>query len=281
MVLYRGDHKINENKLQKIISTKKYNIMNHQEIKKHIKDTNEFINPFNTLKTIKIFADYSVANIKNAIIKTRKKNYYLKNINYKTDFQAKLYDLKTASKGDKCIKCSNLLIFNKSIEIGHIFYLGTKYSSQMNAFFLNNKGKKTLIEMGCYGIGISRIIATIIEQNYDKNGIVWPLNIAPFTVSIISLSKNPIIIKAADKLYKDLKCSNFNILYDDRNIQTGQKLKDNDLLGIPFQINIGKNLIKTNQIDIRERKHNKKHITIFNSKIIIKKIKNLINNYKK
>ena len=166
------------------------------------------------------------------------------------------------------------LIKTKGIEIGHIFYFGTKYSDKFDAYVLNEKGQKINVEMGSYGIGISRLVAAIIESSHDEKGIIWPKNISPFNVGLINLNnKNKELIRISDKLYDYLKKNNIDVLYDDTNERPGEKFANIDLIGVPSQIILGENSLKENSVEIKNRK-TKKIIKIKtkNMNEIIKKI---------
>ena len=166
------------------------------------------------------------------------------------------------------------LIKTKGIEIGHIFYFGTKYSDKLDAYVLNEKGEKINVEMGSYGIGISRLVAAIIESSHDEKGIIWPKNISPFNVGLINLNnKNKELIRIADKLYDYLKKNNIDVLYDDTNERPGEKFANIDLIGVPSQIILGENSLKENSVEIKNRKTKKIiKIKIKNMNEIIKKI---------
>ena len=155
----------------------------------------------------------------------------------------------------KCPIEKNQLKIAKGIEVGHIFYFGTKYSEKLGAFVQNNKGENVPVHMGSYGIGISRLVGAIIEASHDDKGIIWPLNIAPFKASIINLMiDDENCKKVADNFYNQL--SKFEILYDDRDCSIGKKLSDNDLIGIPYQIIIGKRDVKDNLVEFKIRQTN-------------------------
>jgi len=163
----------------------------------------------------------------------------------------------------KCPKCKGNLTERNTIEIGHIFALGTKYSKVMKASFRNKEGKITPVMMGCYGIGLSRLIATIVESNYDQKGIIWPKTVAPFDVHLLALSSNKKIVenkikKTTEKLYKNLQKRNVEVLYDDReNISPGEKFADCDLIGIPTRIVISEKTLNKNCLEIKQRNEKK------------------------
>ena len=157
--------------------------------------------------------------------------------------------------GDPCIKCGKPLTIDRGIEVGHVFLLGTKYSKEMKAIFLNEKGEEQFFEMGCYGIGVSRIIAAAIEQNYDEKGIIWPREIAPFLVQIIPVQeKSEKVMTAAKQIYTALSEKGVDVLLDDRAERPGVKFNDADLLGAPYQIVIGEKNLENGLVELKERK---------------------------
>ncbi len=172
---------------------------------------------------------------------------------------------------DKCPKCGKSIEIKTTIELGHIFKLGTKYSSTLGASYLDQKGAKKEIIMGCYGIGVNRIFAAVIEQNNDKDGIIWPASIAPYHVDIIQIdSKDKDVRKESEKLYNELNESGIDVLLDDRDERPGIKFKDADLIGFPLQVIIGKKNLKTGKVELKLRKTQKP--TIYPAKEILSKI---------
>ncbi|MGC8603987.1 MAG: His/Gly/Thr/Pro-type tRNA ligase C-terminal domain-containing protein, partial [Desulfomonilaceae bacterium] len=157
--------------------------------------------------------------------------------------------------GDPCPRCAGRLRLSKGIEVGHIFKLGVKYSKAMNATFLDAGGRESFMIMGCYGIGVSRVLAAAIEQNHDNDGIIFPPPLAPFTVIVTTVgAKSDSINKAAQKVYDDLWNSNIDTLWDDRDERPGVKFKDADLLGIPFRVTIGQKALAQGNLELRNRK---------------------------
>ena len=157
--------------------------------------------------------------------------------------------------GDPCPRCGGQLTIDRGIEVGHVFLLGTKYSKEMKAVFLNEKGEERFFEMGCYGIGVSRIIAAAIEQNHDERGIIWPLQIAPYRVHIVPVQdKSEKVMLAAKKIYRALTEEGIDVLLDDRSERPGVKFHDADLLGIPYQVVIGEKNLEKGLFELKERK---------------------------
>ena len=182
----------------------------------------------------------------------------INNLDHNTSF-SKLRNLYSVTE-DEYNKKNKLpldkLIKTKGIEVGHIFYFGTKYSDKLGAYVLDNKGKKVTVEMGSYGIGISRLVAAVIESSHDNKGIIWPKSIAPFKIGIINLKpENKDLKKFSDDIYNDLK--EYKTIYDDTNNSPGEKFATMDLIGIPLQIIIGENYIKNKTIEVKERETNK------------------------
>ncbi|MDD5102420.1 MAG: proline--tRNA ligase [Endomicrobiaceae bacterium] len=259
-VLVRGDHDVNEIKLQTLLGCNELELASPNIIEEVTGAKVGFAGPVNLKKQIKIYADFSVPNISNAVIGANKDDKHIKNINYGRDYKADIVaDLKKVSKGDICPRCKKeKLQFSRGIEIGHVFKLGTKYSKSMKATYLDAQGKENLMVMGCYGIGVTRILAATIEQSYDENGIVWPFSLAPYKVSIIPVDfKNQEIKEVAEKIYNELKENKIEVLLDDRDERIGIKFKDADLMGTPFRITIGEKNLKDGNVEFKARKDDK------------------------
>jgi len=160
--------------------------------------------------------------------------------------------------GQKCPKCKSKLVKANSIEVGHTFRLGTKYSKALNLYFRDKKGEKKPVVMGCYGIGLGRLMAAIVEINHDDKGIIWPKEVAPFHVHLIQIEDNQKIKKAAEKLYRDLQNKAVEVLYDDRNDKSaGEKFAEADLIGIPVRVVVSEKTLKNNSIEVKKRDENK------------------------
>jgi prolyl-tRNA synthetase len=177
-------------------------------------------------------------------------------VNFGRDFQGRVGDYRKAVEGDKCPKCGGNITISRGIEVGHIFKLGTKYSKAMGANFIDEVGEVKPLIMGCYGIGVNRTMAAVIEQHNDENGIIWPLSVAPFNIVIIpAMIKNEEQIKASEKLYVELKELGIDALIDDRDERAGVKFKDADLIGIPMRVVIGKK-VSENKVEFKLRVSN-------------------------
>ncbi len=219
-----------------------------------------FLGPVNIDKKIRIYADSSLKNRDNLVAGANKKDYHLKNVNYGRDFTADIWgDFSFPIDGDLCAACNNPIKFEKGIEVGHIFKLGTKYSEKMNAMFLDNEGKLHPIIMGCYGIGVSRILSAAIEQLHDEKGILWPVSIAPFIVSLIAINiEDEQIRNSAEDIYIKLLNEGIEVIYDDRSTRAGVKFKDSDLIGIPIKLVVGKRYLESNRLELELRKDSTK-----------------------
>ena len=159
---------------------------------------------------------------------------------------------------ERCLKCKNKLEKINTIEVGHVFSLGTKYSKALNLYFINKDGKKELVEMGCYGIGLGRLMATIVETHHDEKGIIWPKEVAPFQLHLIPIENTKKVKKISQKIYQDLQKQNLEVLYDDRiDKTTGEKFAEADLIGIPWRIVISERTLKRNCIEIKRREEKK------------------------
>ena len=190
-----------------------------------------------------VLVDAEVANMYNFIIGANDTGYHYENVNYGRDFEGKVGDFRNVTEGDKCPKCGSQLTIARGVEVGHIFKLGTKYSEAMGATFIGQDEKKQPLVMGCYGIGINRTMAAIIEQHHDENGIKWPMSVAPYQVVVVPVSiKDEEQMKIAEEIYSILKELGVEVLMDDRDERVGVKFKDLDLIGIPMRITVGKKI---------------------------------------
>jgi prolyl-tRNA synthetase len=250
LALVRGDQELHEKKLNRIIG--KYRPAQKGEVKEILGVEAGFIGPMN--HKIRIIADMS---LKEGIYVSgaNKPHYHARGIRPGKDFTAEWYDIHIAKEGDLCRRCSATLKIERVIEIGNTFRLGTKYSVPLKAFYLDEKGQEKPIIMGSYGIGPARIAAAAIEQNHDKDGIIWPKSIAPFDVEILPLNMKDVkTVEVAEKLYSDITEKGTEVLLDDRDERGGVKFKDADLIGIPTQIIIGEKNLKDGLVEIKDRK---------------------------
>lgn len=205
---------------------------------------------------IPVYMDTGVQGLKNYIVGANEDGFHLKNVNHGRDYSpTKIADLRMAKEGDKCPQSNGRLKSYRGIELGHVFYLGKKYSEKMKATFLDQNGKAQAFEMGCYGIGVSRTIQAVIEQSHDQDGIIWPKSIAPFEVHMCVLDiRDDLTMKYAESLYQELKSKNIEVIMDDRDERPGFKFKDADLLGFPIRVVIGKKGLDAGEVEVVVRK---------------------------
>lgn len=251
-VLVRGDHQINEEKIKKLMKVTRVNIIEENLVKEMTGIEAGFLGPVEFDK-FKLIVDNAIIRGRNFVTGGNKKDIHLVNVNPERDFKPDIVgDIRFPLANDKCPFCKNRIEIKRGIELAHLFQLGQRYSQRLGAFFLNKKGKKETLEMGCYGIGISRLPAVIIEQNHDKKGIIWPKKIAPFQVAIVSTNQET--LKIAERVYHKLNEAGIETLWDDRELRAGVKFQDIDLIGIPFKLIIGNTFLKERKIEIKERR---------------------------
>lgn len=249
LALVRGDQDLHEKKLTKLIGT--IRPASKDEVREILGVEAGFIGPMN--HNVAILADNSLKE-GTYVAGANKVDYHVKGVRPGTHFSAQWHDLHEAKGGDACPKCGALMKIDKVIEIGNIFKLGTKYSKALNAVYLDKEGQEQPLIMGSYGIGPARIAAAAIEQNNDKDGIIWPKSISPFDVEIIPLNiKDSRTMEIAESLYKGLKSNRLEVLLDNRDERPGVKFKDADLIGIPVHVIIGEKNLKDNNIEIKIR----------------------------
>ena len=253
-VLIRGDHELNEVKLKNLLKADFATLATDEEVERITSAPKGFAGPIR-LK-VKIIADHAVKGMSNCVTGGNAQDLHLLNVNRGRDFAVDQFaDLRVAQAGDRCPRCHGTLTVQRGIEVGHIFKLGTKYSKSLHATYLDPHGKEQYIVMGCYGIGVGRTVAAAIEQNHDKDGIIFPLPLAPFQVIVIPVNvKDTNIRDTAFTLYQSLAKEGIEVLIDDRDERPGIKFKDADLIGIPIRITVGAKARENSQVDIKVRK---------------------------
>lgn len=243
-VVIPGDRELNEVKLINELGAQEHDMEMADDgtVERVTASEVGFAGPIGLTEEVKVLVDASISKMKNLIVGANKTDYHIKNVNYDRDFKGQIVeDLLLVEEGDKCIKCGSKLNMDRGVEIGNIFQLGTKYADALGASYLDENGKASKIYMGSHGVGVSRTMSAIIEQNYDEDGIVWPLSVAPYEVSITIINtKNEDQVELGEKLYKDLKGMGVEVLLDDRKERAGVKFKDSDLIGTPIRIVVGK-----------------------------------------
>ncbi len=252
-VLVRGDHELNEAKLKNALDAQSVEMASERIVEETTGAPQGFAGPVG-LK-VKALADNALKTMSNFVVGGNEKDLHLKNVNLERDFKVALFgDLRTIAHGDPCPRCGAEMAFGRGIEVGHVFKLGVKYSEAMKALFLNEQGKESPMIMGCYGIGIGRTVAAAIEQNHDKDGIVFPIPVAPFEVTLLPLQMHDeAVVQTAAEIYEDLMKMGVDALLDDRDERAGVKFNDADLLGIPVRVTIGSRGLKNGEVEVKLR----------------------------
>lgn len=251
-VLVKGTHEVNEAKLKKLMQAKEVVLAEIDEVEEATKAKLGFAGPVGL--EIPIILDNEIMNMVNFVVGANKTDYHYKNVNLE-DFNYLLVgDVRCITEHDSCPSCGKKLNFKNGIEVGNTFKLGTKYSEALNLTYLDKNNVSNLVWMGCYGIGIGRCIASVVEQHNDEKGIIWPMEIAPFKVSIVVVNTgDQTQMDAANYLYSELRKNGISTILDDREERAGVKFNDADLIGIPIRITVG-NKIRDHVVEIKERR---------------------------
>ena len=241
-VMVRGDREINETKLTNLYDATELTLAAFDDVERVTGAKVGFAGPVGLKEKIEVVMDNEVSAMANFIVGACETDYHLKNVNSGRDFTPdKIADVRNAVEGDACPKCGQPLKMARGTEVGHIFKLGTKYSDALGCVYLDKDGRENTMIMGCYGIGVSRTLAAIIEQNHDDDGIKWPVVAAPYKVIVVPTKVNDEEnMGLAEKIYEQLLDEGVEVLIDDRNERPGVKFKDADLIGIPLRITVGR-----------------------------------------
>lgn len=242
VVLARGDHEINDIKLKNALGATSVELADDAAIKELLGCTPGSIGPVKLPVNVKVIADNAIKSIRNGVAGANEDGFHLLNVNPERDFAISSYeDIRFIQQGDPSPDGQGIIKFAEGIEVGHIFKLGTTYSEKLNATFLDEQGKAQPYIMGCYGIGVSRILAAVAEHFQDENGFVWPAQLAPYDLQLVPVNaKDEAQVQLADELYGVLKSYRYEVLYDDRPERAGVKFADADLIGLPVRITVGK-----------------------------------------
>jgi prolyl-tRNA synthetase len=254
-VLVRGDHEINELKLARFLRAKSLVLADEGEIERVTGVPPGFLGPIGL--QLRIVADQAIHGIRAAVTGANESDAHFVEVDQERDFTPAAFgDLRLAAPGDPCPRCDEgILERHRGIEVGQIFYLGKKYSESMGATYLDAEGRERSLEMGCYGIGVSRLIAAAIEQNHDANGIIWPFSIAPFQVLLLPINlQDERIRQVVLKLYEELAERQLEVLLDDRDERPGVKFKDGDLIGVPVRVTVGEKGLARDCVEVRWRR---------------------------
>jgi prolyl-tRNA synthetase len=257
MAILRGDHELNEIKLKNCMGWAEMQMATEEDILTITGSPVGFLGPRDLKVKVPVIADLAIQALVNTVIGANQKDMHFTNANLGRDFTPDQFvDIRNVEAGDPCPRCkSGRLEMWRGIEVGHVFKLGTKYSTALNATYLDANGKEQIIFMGCYGIGIGRTVAAAIEQNHDENGIIFPLPIAPFHCSVVAVNtKDSGVMAAAEEIYFKLEKLGIEALFDDRDERPGVKFKDNDLIGIPLRIVVGSKGLADGKVELKIRK---------------------------
>ena len=243
-VVVRGDRDVNDTKVANAVGGVVEMEMASEEMVKAVTGAQTgFAGPIG-IKADYLFIDQEVVDQSNLVVGANKTGFHIKNANFGRDFEGVVGDFRSVQHGDKCSNCGGELEIMRGVEVGHIFKLGTKYSEAMDCTYVDKDGKSHPIQMGCYGIGVERTAAAIIEQHHDENGIKWPLSVAPYHVIVVPVNmKKEEQVENAEKIYKQLESIGVETILDDRNERPGFKFKDAELIGIPMRITVGKDIV--------------------------------------
>ncbi|MFV9568535.1 proline--tRNA ligase [Thermoanaerobacter mathranii] len=276
--LVRGDRDLNVTKLLNILEIREeeLELADASIVEKVTGAEVGFAGPIGLKGEVMIIVDNEIPQMRNFIVGANETDYHIKNVNYGRDFKADIVaDIKNVIEGDKCPRCGSPLKIDRGIEVGHIFKLGTKYSDALGAKYVDEEGNEKPIVMGCYGIGINRTVAAIIEQNHDNKGIIWPMSVAPYHVIIVPVNvSNEAQNGVAEDIYAALQKEGIEVLIDDRDLRAGVKFNDADLLGIPIRITVGKK-VGDGIVEIKLRENEEAEEVKISD--VVEKVKNIIN----
>jgi prolyl-tRNA synthetase len=274
-ILVKGDDEVNETKVRKLLHADDVALASPEVVESVTHAIVGFAGPIGL--NIPIIIDNAVLNMINFVVGANKTDYHYKNVNLRDFKYDAVSDIRNIKEGDICPKCGGRIYFKKGIEIGNTFKLGTKYTEALDINYLDQNNSQHPLVMGSYGIGLGRIMASLVEQNNDEKGIIWPLNIAPYKVCIVLINSNDELqAKVANDIYEKLSESGIDCLLDDRDERPGVKFNDMDLIGVPIRITVG-NKVKENMVELKLRDNDETKDVIINetydyiNKIVSKK----------
>ena len=258
LLLLRGDHDLNEVKVGKIEGLNQgFRFANVDEINHHFGCKPGYLGPVNLKGSVRVIADRTVAQMSDFVTGANQWDHHLRGVNWGRDLPepARIVDIRNVVEGDPSPDGRGVLAIQRGIEVGHIFYLGTKYSEAMKATYLDETGKPTLMQMGCYGIGVTRIVGAAIEQNHDDRGIAWPAAIAPFEAVIcpVGAAKSELVRAESEAIYQTLAAAGIDVALDDRDERPGAMFADWELIGVPVRITVGERSLKEGKLELLRR----------------------------
>ncbi|MDO8330789.1 MAG: proline--tRNA ligase [Fluviicoccus sp.] len=257
LLLVRGDHEVNEIKAGKLAGLKDHRLATEAEIVEFLNCKPGFIGPVGVSKAVRVIADRTVAVMSDFVCGANKEGFHLAGVNFARDLpEPEVADIRNVVEGDPSPDGNGTLEIKRGIEVGHIFQLGTKYSEALNCSVLGEDGKPFVVTMGCYGIGVTRVVASAIEQNHDDSGIIWPDAIAPFHIALVPMNwaKSMRIQEEGEKLYRQLAAAGYDVFFDDRNERPGVKFADSELMGIPHRLVLGEKGLDQGFIEYKGRR---------------------------
>ncbi|NTX31748.1 proline--tRNA ligase [Burkholderia pyrrocinia] len=257
LVMLRGDHDLNEIKVSKLPGLKNHRFATEQEIVEWFGTPPGYLGPVGTKKPVKVIADRTVANMSDFVVGANEVDYHIAGVNWGRDLpEPDVADVRDVQKGDPSPDGKGVIDICRGIEVGHVFQLGTKYSEAMGATFLDESGKPQPMLMGCYGVGVTRILGAAIEQNFDDRGIIWPESIAPFEVVLCPMGydRSEMVRETADTLYAELAAAGIDVILDDRGERPGVMFADWELIGVPHRLVIGERGLKEGKIEYQGRR---------------------------
>jgi prolyl-tRNA synthetase len=257
LLLLRGDHELNEVKVSKVPGLKDFRFASEGEILEAYGSKPGYLGPINTKQPVKVVADRTVANMADFVCGANEEEYHLTGANWGRDVAEPLVaDLRNVVEGDASPDGKGVLAIERGIEVGHVFQLGTAYSAAMNCVYLDEKGQPAPMQMGCYGIGVTRILGAAIEQNFDDKGIVWPDAIAPFEIVLCPMGydRSELVKAETDRLYAELQAAGIDVIVDDRGLRPGAMFADWELVGVPHRVVIGERGLKEGNLEYQGRR---------------------------
>jgi prolyl-tRNA synthetase len=252
MVVVRGDHEVNETRVARVLGVDEVFMAGEADVEKATGAKVGFAGPVGFRG--RVVVDRAASLVPLGITGANKTDWHLTNVAFDRDYRGEIADVRLAASGDPCPSCEvGTLTSYRGIEAGHIFILGTKYSEPMRATFIDEKQQQRPLVMGCYGIGVSRLVATTVEQHHDENGIRWPMSIAPYQVHLVTLGKEGDVTNVARALHGALEAAGIDVLWDDRDERPGVKFKDADLIGVPLRVTIGAKALASGNVELKQR----------------------------
>lgn len=259
LVLLRADHELNEVKAGHLPELKEgFRFATDEEIVATFGSKPGYLGPVGVSEDVAVYADRTVADMSDFCCGANEEGFHLTGVNFGRDLpEPQVADLRNVVEGDRSPDGKGTLKLQRGIEVGHVFYLGTKYSEALNSTYLDENGKPQVLQMGCYGIGVTRLAGAAIEQNHDEKGIIWPASIAPFEVVLcpMNYAKSEAVREAADKLYEDLKARGVDVILDDRDMRPGVMFADWELIGVPHRVVIGDRGLKEGAVEYADRRN--------------------------